>query len=916
MPIESIYMFSIQKSEQLKLDLFPTDFFGNPQKFLHLDHRYPSYNQAITPVFFSNNARVLQQLMVNAIVHGSTHASESIVDSSMKQLRNLIVLATPLFHHKLDIHQIDKHDPTGILLTIIDPQKIFNKTFRASHWHSEMVNVGLVEMKDLKMHDWLAAFPPEHLEEHQDDRILDHINEFNHSNILPMFVFNKSYGIVAHSTQTLENQYGSFRRLLILLSGTITSIALFVLVMFIRNRWYSLEQIISERTESLKRKINDISCLKNLGDLFQQKHQPETLFQALIEIMKQSCLEGNSNLVFINFKNNEFGTSFKKETATYIQTPLMDDGTEVGFITVGNTNGIYYSKEDKELLQQIGDSINIWLAHYHASIKLKESEEKFHLLIENAFDGIYLLEGRQFRYANKAFLKMLEYENDELLSESFDLDLLLTEKSRAIVQERHLARQSGKQVAPRYEFQQRTKSGKVCDVEVSTISLRLEGKDFVMGILRDISERKIAEKALLESEEKLQQQNEELQVLNEELLVTNNQVREINQDLVLAREKAEASDRIKTAFLNNISHEVRTPLNGIMGASVLISETGLDEMERHELSSIINHSTKRLIRTITQYMDISLLQSGQMTCNSATFELNELIRKLVGDFTQEAIEKKLKLNVVNQLSNEQTFIHSDKELVDKMLTHILDNAVKFTLVGGIELKIEEKYPYIIFTISDTGIGIDTAFQKQVFDYFTQEDSSNLRKYDGSGLGLAICNGIARLLGGSISFNSNKGAGSVFTVKLPMNTDAPLTKAESKGLANEGFQKNIGPVIMIAEDEESNFIVMSMLLQKRLNATIIRAADGEKALDYIKEKHKVDLILMDIKMPVMDGFEATRHIKQLKPHIPIIAITAYGLTGDENKALSAGCDDYMAKPVVTNDLIKKITKYLSDKKDFT
>lgn len=911
--VESVLMFSLDKYENVKNSESEDKGLTLQQKQLHLEHVYNRGSSNYDSDFFKSHAKIIQQLMLNALMQNNTHSSEPLFVKSSNTKKNVIVLATPIFKPDNQSNTIDKHDLTGILLTTIEPQKIFSSIFSASNWSGELVNVGLVEMKDDNMHDWLAAFPKEHLDLHHEDHILEHTKEFNYSNVMPLFVFNKSFGVVAHSTKTLESTYGTFRNYLILITGLLATLALFILVRFIRNRWYTMEMAIEERTESLKRKVKDLSCLKNIGDELQKEHTPASLFKAIMKVMKQSCLEGAPNDISIVYKNEELGTALTNQDSFHIQVPILENGKKNGSICIFNAAGIKYSKEDIELLKQIGDSISMWISHHQSAAKLKESEDNFLALIENAFDGIYLLEGMHFKYANKAFLKMLEYDKSELLSETFDLNNLLTEKSKAIVKERFEARQSGKELAPRYEFQQLTKSGKIRDVEVSTISVKQEGKQIIMGILRDITERKAAENALHESEEKLQQQNEELQVLNEELLVTNNQIRDINQDLIVAREKAEASDRIKTAFLNNISHEVRTPLNGILGASVLISETGMDEKERHDLISIINQSTNRLIRTITQYMDISLLQSGQMECNIAPLEVNELIRKLVGEFTQEAIENKLKLNVVNQLSKENALINSDKELIEKILTHVLDNAIKFTHQGGIDIIIRENYPSITFEINDTGIGIDPSFQKQVFNYFTQEDYGNMRKYDGSGLGLAICHGICKILGGSISFKSVKDKGSTFIIEIPVKTTLYEKTSASDETIKKASQQNDGPVILIAEDEESNFVVMSMLLQKRMNAQVFRAENGVKAVELTEKNKNIDLVLMDIKMPIMDGYEATKHIKIMRPELPVIAITAYGLTGDESKALAAGCDDFLAKPVGTNDLINKISRYLSDKK---
>ncbi len=230
---------------------------------------------------------------------------------------------------------------------------------------------------------------------------------------------------------------------------------------------------------------------------------------------------------------------------------------------------------------------------------------------------------------------------------------------------------------------------------------------------------------------------------------------------------AQASDRLKTAFLNNISHEVRTPLNGIVGATMLISDPSISLQEREELSELIQISTERLLRTITEYMDISLLNSDSMPIYLSEIQLSRFIKTLSEDYAKACKSKNITFESnIEDLSGD-FILKSDKNLLGKVLQHLLENAIKFTSEGSVSLLIYEKPESIEFNVVDTGVGIEKKFHNQVFVHFEQEDSSNLRQYDGSGLGLAISKKICDLLGAEISFDSEKGKGASFKIVLPL-----------------------------------------------------------------------------------------------------------------------------------------------------
>jgi signal transduction histidine kinase/ActR/RegA family two-component response regulator len=384
----------------------------------------------------------------------------------------------------------------------------------------------------------------------------------------------------------------------------------------------------------------------------------------------------------------------------------------------------------------------------------------------------------------------------------------------------------------------------------------------------------------------------------------------VNQkkELVHAMHLARASDMIKTDFLNNISHEVRTPLNGILGASALLSDPDLTPDVREEMTDIMNESTRRLMRTITQYMDISLLSSDNMPYYPVETDLFHLLKPILEDYSKACRQKHLNwiVDFPSGYSNIKLLI--DKSLLEKVLDHLLHNAIKFTDKGSVKFGFVLGQSTIEFFVKDSGVGIEKKVQPMIFKNFTQEDFSSLRRYEGSGLGLAICRKAMQLLGGNIWFDSEKGQGTSFYLTVPY--DDTLVHSNTKE-ANIKFkdpaQKSL---VLIAEDDDSNFLVLETIIRKHFNIDVIRAYNGLDAVDYCKSNPIPDLVLMDIKMPVMDGFEATSIIKMQFPNLPIIAVTAYGLSGDEFKSIESGCDDYISKPINTKILLSKFERYLT------
>jgi CheY-like chemotaxis protein len=342
-----------------------------------------------------------------------------------------------------------------------------------------------------------------------------------------------------------------------------------------------------------------------------------------------------------------------------------------------------------------------------------------------------------------------------------------------------------------------------------------------------------------------------------------------------------------------------------MGGVSLIADPDLTEDDRKDIYDIINQSTDRLIQTITDFMDISLLTSGNMEKYLKNVNLTLLLSKVYQRFHVAASAKGIdfKLNIPE--NSDASSLETDEELVFKSLCQLVSNAVKFTNKGSITLGYKVNKNELEFFVADTGIGISDDAQIRVFDSFSQEDNSSVRKFEGTGLGLAIVKGIATMLGGKVMLESLKGKGSVFSFIIPAGRLSHVETTVAEIIPSVRTEQ---PVILIAEDDESNFFVLEIVIKKTIGARVIRAVNGIEAIEYCRNNPAITLVLMDIKMPEIDGLEATGIIKKFRPDLPIIAITAYAMTGDEHKAISAGCDDYLAKPISMKALVAKLEAF--------
>jgi PAS domain S-box-containing protein len=397
-----------------------------------------------------------------------------------------------------------------------------------------------------------------------------------------------------------------------------------------------------------------------------------------------------------------------------------------------------------------------------------------------------------------------------------------------------------------------------------------------------------------------------------EMLVNVKLRKEMVGQIIIAKERAVESDRLKSAFLANMSHEIRTPMNGILGFSQILKEPGLSGDEQQEYIRLIEVSGARMLNIINDIIDISKIEAGLMELNVSESNINEQIEYIFTFFKPEVDAKGLKLSLSIPTTARATTLITDREKLYAILTNLVKNAVKFTENGEIEVGYVLQSNTIEFFIRDTGIGIPKEHHKAIFERFGQADVNNKMARQGAGLGLSISKAYVEKMGGKIWVESTQGKGSTFFFTLPCNIkqeEIPGNKA--KRPAEEATLKISHLNILVAEDDKLSEILLVKGL-KKFTGEIQIARSGTEAVGIMRENPGIDLILMDIQMKGMDGYEATGQIRQFNREVIIIAQTAYGLSGDREKALEAGCNDYIAKPVNMAELHELIQKYFNKK----
>lgn len=554
--------------------------------------------------------------------------------------------------------------------------------------------------------------------------------------------------------------------------------------------------------------------------------------------------------------------------------PVIRDNKVVAMLGVGNkpTN---YTKYDVQRLEYIADVTWDIVEHKKTAEELKESKT----FLENVFnaiqDGINIIDkDLNIIATNKWVRNIFKTENDILGATCFKAfkgqhticnncpanETLKTKKAHSGIIEYKISHKESKYF------------------EVTTFPV-LDDQNNIFNIIehiKDITEKKLAQDQLLLS----------------------------NEQLKVAKEKAEESDKLKSSFLANMSHEIRTPMNGILGFAELLKEPDLTDVEHQKFLSIIERSGERMLNLINDLIDISKIESNQMEVQFSSININKQLEYLHSFFKPEADKKGLEFTYHCGAFEKDADIVTDKDKFTAILINLIKNAIKYTNKGNIAFGYTIKRDIVEFFVNDTGLGIPEKSQQKIFDRFVQADLALTSEYEGAGLGLAITKGYLKLLNGEIWVKSKYRKGSKFFFSLPYvrkqikKNNTIVDKPESYSL------KKLH--VLAVDDEETSEEYLKSLLQKRVN-TIRFANNGEEAVKAVKDNPQLDVVLMDVKMPKKDGYQATREIREFNKRVTIIAQTAFNVQGEKERARSAGCNYYISKPIKKEELISLLSE---------
>jgi signal transduction histidine kinase/CheY-like chemotaxis protein len=423
--------------------------------------------------------------------------------------------------------------------------------------------------------------------------------------------------------------------------------------------------------------------------------------------------------------------------------------------------------------------------------------------------------------------------------------------------------------------------------------------DMLQSIEERRKERDIAQ-------EKLQEEREHLEI----------RVIDRTKELNVAKEKAEESDKLKSAFLANMSHEIRTPLNAILGISNLIRDTSPTRAELEDYYKMMETSGNDLMNLIDDILDISSIEANQIRINLRETSVSQLAEEVFRTFKQSFYSTNPEIKVtpvfVVPPGKADYFLNTDPLRLKQILLNILNNSIKFTSEGSIEFCYfpNEANSHMVFYIKDTGIGIAKDQQEKIFERFTKVADIKTKRYRGTGLGLSIALKLTQLLGGEIRVESELNIGTAFYLSFPLSKVSYPTVVQEQKQKDQSLMFLSGKVILIAEDVDFNYKYLEILLGKNRDVKIIWAKNGIEAVDCCKKNPEINVVLMDIQLPEMNGLDATRFIKAENKNLPIIAQTAYGTALDIEACLNAGCVDVLIKPINKTTLIQSLKKYIT------
>jgi len=673
------------------------------------------------------------------------------------------------------------------------------------------------------------------------------------------------------------------------------------------------ESVILERTKELK-------CLYDILEFFETAEiSLKALFEKTSKSLSSSLLYPEIAECIIVYNGDEYKTANYKETKWKLKADICIDKIVVGNVTVcyllekPNEDFGPFLEEEKALIMSVSKQLGRLLERKRAE-KIQEvlynisfagntsgSLEKLIAFIQKELEKI--IDTSNFYvalYEKKTDSFSLPYHRDE------KLDISSINSKQTLTN--YVLKTKQSLLANEAIKSELVKSNEIelFDIESKIwLGVPLMLKGLVMGVLavKSYDNENAYSKSDLEM----------LEFVSGQISTSIDRMK-TDENLKIAFEKASESDRLKSSFLSTMSHELRTPLNAIIGFSDLINEnTPIKKVIN--FADIINVSGKQLLNIVDDIFDITLLDAGKAPLKKEFFALNSILKvvnKGVSKEQQRLQKSHISLNLVMPDDKYDIIVNTDLKKFKQILFNLLRNALKFTNVGNVsfgyrlELDAKAEQRLVIF-VEDSGIGITEKQQDVIFDAFRQADESSTRKYGGTGLGLSISQKLVNILGGKLWLNSKEAKGTTFFFSIS-NDDFKVKKKERK-INNESLNIFEGKTVLIVEDDINNFNLINLLLIGSGIKTIW-SKNGKEAIRQCLENKELDVVLMDMNMPIMNGYVATKEIKTIFPKLPIIAQTAFALAGDREKALAAGCDDYLSKPVSKTQLFLALEKHIT------
>lgn len=505
-----------------------------------------------------------------------------------------------------------------------------------------------------------------------------------------------------------------------------------------------------------------------------------------------------------------------------------------------------------------------------------ESDKFYEMLVQAANDGISFFDREwNLRYTNSAYYSMIGYDKESYhklnppdLIHPDDQDYQLR-REQALVNNGFFET----------EIRIRHKDGHYMNLSSRSVTVRSDTGE-VLGALtisRDITKLK-----------------------------------QVHEDLIKANIGAEASNRLKSNFLANISHEIRTPLNSVVGFSNLLLANNLPNNVKEEYIEHINHNSEKLLQIIGDIIDLSRLESSQIEITYEEASLNSIVNEIIEESRQiiKRNEKSIILNVKNQFEAQGELIFTDRIWLKRVLSHLMDNAVKFTLEGSVEFSYYLEDHNIVFKIRDTGIGINKENLGHIFEEFRQEFDGHHRPFEGLGIGLTLAKEVIERMGGKIFVQSEKGVGSEFSFSIPYRPAGSM-KPKAAPVVSEQVLTQIdwsARKCLLVDDNKDVLIYLNRVLTDT-GVSILTARSGFEAIEIIKANPDIDVVLLDMQMPEMNGIEATKEIRKIRKDIPIIAQTAFIFEDDKDIILEAGCDACLIKPIRREHLLTVMSSFV-------